>query len=123
MNTRSATAVHCDQAPTISAIGPSTSIAAVRTAQTSEYGRPLDASDAENLGKLNSFRSDKPVPAVEMSYSRSEASRIALAASGRPGMRPEDRTHLARVVAGRTGIAGGTQKSGSTSSSAHPAAL
>ena len=42
-----------------------------------------------------------------MSYSRSEASRIALAASGHLGMRPEDRTHLARVVAGRTGIAGG----------------
>lgn len=33
--------------------------------------------------------------------------RPALAASGGPGMRPEDRTHLARVVAGRTGISGG----------------
>jgi hypothetical protein len=65
-------------------------------------GEPIIAYDLDRL-----FRSDKPVPAAEMSYSRSEASRIALAASGRPGMRPEDRTHLARVVAGRTGIAGG----------------
>ena len=65
-------------------------------------GEPIIAYDLDRL-----FRSDKPVPAAEMSYSRSEASRIALAASGRPGMRPEDRTHLARVVAGRTGIAAG----------------
>jgi hypothetical protein len=65
-------------------------------------GEPIIAYDLDRL-----FRSDKPVPAAEMSYSRSEASRIALAASGGPGMRPEDRTHLARVVAGRTGIAGG----------------
>ena len=65
-------------------------------------GEPIIAYDLDRL-----FRSDKPVPAAAMSYSRSEASRIALAASGRPGMRPEDRTHLARVVAGRTGIAGG----------------
>jgi len=65
-------------------------------------GEPIIAYDLDRL-----FRSDKPVLAAEMSYSRSEASRIALAASGRPGMRPEDRTHLARVVAGRTGVAGG----------------
>jgi len=65
-------------------------------------GEPIIAYDLDRL-----FRSDKPVPAAEMSYSRSEASRIALAASGHLGMRPEDRTHLARVVAGRTGIAGG----------------
>jgi hypothetical protein len=63
-------------------------------------GEPIIAYDLDRL-----FRSEKPVPAAEMSYSRAEASRIALAASGRPGMRPEDRTHLARVVAGRTGIA------------------
>lgn len=65
-------------------------------------GEPIIAYDLDRL-----FRSDKPVAAAEMSYSRSEASRIALAASGRSGMRPEDRTHLARVVAGRTGVAGG----------------
>jgi hypothetical protein len=65
-------------------------------------GEPIIAYDLDRL-----FRSDKPAPAAEMSYSRAEASRIALAASGRPGMRPEDRTHLARVVAGRTGIATG----------------
>jgi hypothetical protein len=65
-------------------------------------GEPIIAYDLDKL-----FRSDKPVPAAEMSYSRSEASRIALAASGRPGMRPEDRVHLVRVVAGRTGIAAG----------------
>jgi hypothetical protein len=65
-------------------------------------GEPIVAYDLDRL-----FRSEKPVPAAEMSYSRAEAARIALAASGRPGLRPEDRTHLARVVAGRTGIAGG----------------
>jgi hypothetical protein len=63
-------------------------------------GEPIIAYDLDRL-----FRSDKPVPAADMSYSRAEASRIALAASGQPGMRPEDRTHLARVVAGRTGVA------------------
>ena len=65
-------------------------------------GEPIIAYDLDRL-----FRSDKPVPAADMSYSRSEAARIALAASGQPGMRPEDRTHLARVVAGRTGVAAG----------------
>ena len=49
-------------------------------------GEPIIAYDLDRL-----FRSQKPVPAAEMSYSRSEASRIALAASGlRVGMRPED---------------------------------
>jgi hypothetical protein len=65
-------------------------------------GEPIIAYDLDRL-----FRSEKPVPAGDMSYSRAEASRIALAASGRPGIRPEDRTHLARVVVGRTGIASG----------------
>lgn len=65
-------------------------------------GEPIIAYDLDRL-----FRSDKSAPAAEMSYSRAEASRIALAASGRPGIRPEDRAHLARVVAGRTGIAAG----------------
>jgi hypothetical protein len=65
-------------------------------------GEPIIAYDLDRL-----FRSDKPVPAADMSYSRAEAARIALAASGRPGMRPEDRIHLARVVAGRTGVSGG----------------
>lgn len=65
-------------------------------------GEPIIAYDLDRL-----FRSEKPVPAADLSYSRAEASRIALAASGRPGIRPEDRTHLARVVGGRTGIAAG----------------
>jgi hypothetical protein len=65
-------------------------------------GEPIIAYDLDKL-----FRSDKQAPAAEMSYSRAEAARIALAASGRPGIRPEDRAHLVRVVAGRTGIAAG----------------
>lgn len=65
-------------------------------------GEPIIAYDLDRL-----FRSERPVAAADMSYSRSEASRIALAASGRPGMRPEDRTYLVRVVTGRTGVAAG----------------
>jgi len=65
-------------------------------------GEPIISYDLDRL-----FRSDKPIPAPDMSCSRAEASRIALAASGRSGMRPDDRAHLARVVAGRTGIAAG----------------
>jgi len=65
-------------------------------------GEPIIAYDLDRL-----FRSDKPAAAAEMSYSRSEASRIALAASGNPGIRPDDRAYLSRVVAGRTGVAAG----------------
>jgi hypothetical protein len=40
-----------------------------------------------------------------LAYSRAEATRILLAATSREGMKPDDRTYLARVVASQTGVA------------------
>jgi hypothetical protein len=40
----------------------------------------------------------------DLTYSRAEAGRILLAATGRQGITPDDRAYLMRLVASRTGI-------------------
>jgi hypothetical protein len=68
-------------------------------APTANAGEALIAYDLDRL-----FRSDRR-PQGDVSYSRAEANRILLAATSRQGMKPDDRTYLARVVATQTGIA------------------
>src|SRR5690349_1760521 len=57
---------------------------------------------AYDLDRL--FRSDRR-PQGDLSYTRSEASRILLAATSREGMKADDRAYLVRFVANQTGIA------------------
>jgi hypothetical protein len=68
-------------------------------APTASAGEALIAYDLDRL-----FRSDRR-PQGDLSYSRAEANRILLSATGREGLKPEDRGYLARVVAAHTGIA------------------
>jgi hypothetical protein len=67
-------------------------------------GEPIIAYDLDRL-----FRSQQaPSPAADLSYSRAEAARIAMRAASRRGSRDlaEDRAHLVRIVAARTGLTG-----------------
>ena len=66
---------------------------------TATSGEALIAYDLDRL-----FRSDRR-PQGDLAYSRAEATRILLAATSREGMKPDDRTYLARVVASQTGVA------------------
>jgi len=66
---------------------------------TATSGEALIAYDLDRL-----FRSDRR-PQGDLTYSRAEATRILLAATSREGMKPDDRTYLARVVASQTGVA------------------
>lgn len=68
-------------------------------APTANAGEALIAYDLDRL-----FRSDGRAQG-DLSYSRAEANRILLAATSREGMKPDDRTYLAHVVASQTGIA------------------
>jgi hypothetical protein len=68
-------------------------------APTANVGEAPIAYDLDRL-----FRSDRR-PQGDVSYSRAEANRILLAATSREGMKPDDRTYLARVVAAQTDIA------------------
>jgi hypothetical protein len=68
-------------------------------APTANAGEALIAYDLDRL-----FRSDRR-PQGELSYSRAEANRILLAATSRDGIKADDRTYLARVVANQTGTA------------------
>jgi hypothetical protein len=63
-------------------------------------GEPLIAYELDRL-----FRTDRRPVEADMTYSRAEAARILLAATGRRGIAPDDRAYLARLVAIRTGIA------------------
>lgn len=63
-------------------------------------GEPLIAYELDRL-----FRTDRRPAEADMTYSRAEAARILLAATGRRGIAPDDRAYLARMVATRTGIA------------------
>jgi hypothetical protein len=75
------------------AVEPATSPAATT-------GEPLIAYELDRL-----FRAERHPPQADLTYSRAEAGRILLAATGRQGISPEDRTYLARLVAATTGIA------------------
>ncbi|MBV8505312.1 MAG: hypothetical protein JOZ11_05815 [Alphaproteobacteria bacterium] len=63
-------------------------------------GEPLIAYELDRL-----FRAERRPAAGDLTYSRAEAGRILLAATGRQGITPEDRAYFVRLVASTTGIA------------------
>jgi hypothetical protein len=69
------------------------------TTPAANTGEALFPYDLDRL-----FRSDKRDQG-NLAYSRAEASRILLTANSRTGMKPDDRSYLARLVASQTGIA------------------
>src|SRR6516162_1040490 len=75
------------------AVGPAAS-------PTAATGEPLIAYELDRL-----FRAERHPPQADLSYSRAEAARILLAATGRQGITPEDRSYLVRLVAADTGAA------------------
>lgn len=75
------------------AVQPATSPAATT-------GEPLIAYELDRL-----FRAERRPTDVDMEYSRAEAGRILLAATGRQGITPDDRAYLVRLAAARTGLA------------------
>ena len=70
------------------------------TSPTATTGEPLIAYELDRL-----FRAERHPSEPGLDYSRAEAGRILLAATGRQGISSEDRTYLARLVAANTGIA------------------
>ncbi len=74
------------------AVQPATSPAATT-------GEPLIAYELDRL-----FRAGQRPFEGDVTYTRAEAGRILLAATGRRGIAPEDRAYLVRLVAARTGI-------------------
>jgi hypothetical protein len=77
-------------APSGGAIGPATSVA----------GENIIAFDIDRL-----FRGDKRGSDTDIAYTRAEAARTLLSASGHSGVTTEDRSYLSRMVAARTGLA------------------
>jgi hypothetical protein len=78
---------------------------ASKTAQTATSpetttGEPLIAYELDRL-----FRAERRPAGGDLTYSRAEAGRILLNASGRQGITPDDRAYLVRLVASHTGIA------------------
>jgi hypothetical protein len=63
-------------------------------------GEPLIAYELDRL-----FRAERHPQEADLTYSRAEAGRILLAATGRQGITSEDRAYLVRLVASKTGIA------------------
>ena len=78
-------------------------LASNATEQASSPATTGESLLAYELDKL--FRAERRPTEAEPTYSRAEAGRILLAASGRQGIPPGDREYLARLVASRTGIA------------------
>jgi len=70
------------------------------TSPTAMTGEPLIAYELDRL-----FRAERHPSEPGLDYSRAEAGRILLAATGRQGISSEDHTYLARLVAANTGIA------------------
>ena len=78
---------------------------------------PVIAYDLDRL-----LRTDRPVPDAETAYGRAEAGRIALAASGRRRLAPDDGAYLARPCPGGPACPRPRRSAGSrTSSPARPA--
>jgi hypothetical protein len=69
------------------------------TSPTATTGEPLIAYELDRL-----FRPGPRPSEGDLTYTRAEAGRLLLAATGRRGIAPEDRTYLVRLVAARTGI-------------------
>jgi hypothetical protein len=76
-------------APAGGPAGPATSIG----------GENIIAYDLDRL-----FRATERRPDTDLTYSRAEAARILLTASGHSGLSDEDRAYLIRLVASRTGL-------------------
>jgi hypothetical protein len=70
------------------------------TSPEATSGEPLIAYELDRL-----FRAERRPVDGDLTYSRAEAGRILLAATGRQGITPDDRGYLVRLVANRTGIA------------------
>jgi len=69
------------------------------TSPAATTGEPLIAYELDRL-----FRAGQRPFEGDLTYTRAEAGRLLLAATGRRGIAPEDRTYLVRLVAARTGI-------------------
>ena len=69
------------------------------TSPVATTGEPLIAYELDRL-----FRPGQRPFEGDLTYTRAEAGRILLAATGRRGIAPEDRTYLVRLVGARTGI-------------------
>ena len=83
-----------------SVAGVASKVVGPATSPTATTGEPLIAYELDRL-----FRADRHPPQADLNYSRAEAGRILLAASGRQGITPEDRAYLVRIVAADTGTA------------------
>jgi hypothetical protein len=69
------------------------------TSPVATTGEPLIVYELDRL-----FRAGQRPFEGDLTYTRAEAGRILLAATGRRGIAPEDRTYLVRLVAARIGI-------------------
>ena len=78
----------------------SKAIAPAAASPAATAGEPLIAYELDRL-----FRAERHPSEPGLDYSRAEAGRILLAATGRQGISSEDRIYLARLVAANTGIA------------------
>ncbi|MFL6689345.1 MAG: hypothetical protein ACJ8IR_04030 [Alphaproteobacteria bacterium] len=76
--------------PGSGAAGPATSVAGENTI-------------AYELDQL--FRTERPLPAADMTYARAEAARILLTSSGHSGVSQEDRDYLTMLVSTRAHVA------------------
>jgi len=81
-----------------SVAGVASKVVGPATSPTATAGEPLIAYELDRL-----FRADRHPPQADLNYSRAEAGRILLAASGRQGITPDDRASLVRIVAADTG--------------------
>jgi hypothetical protein len=84
-----------------SVAGVASKVVGPATSPTATTGEPLIAYELDRL-----LRAERhPPPQVDLNYSRAEAGRILLAATGRQGISAEDRAYLERLVAAATGAA------------------
>jgi hypothetical protein len=79
-----------------------------RLAASSGASGPAVSLGAENIVAYDLdhlFRSDRRPAGIDMTYSRAEAGRILLTASGHNGVAPDDRAYLVRLVGQVAGLA------------------
>jgi hypothetical protein len=83
-----------------SVAGVASKAVAPATSPTATTGESLIAYELDRL-----FRAERHPPEAAVNYSRAEAGRILLAATGRQGISAEDRAYLVRLVVADTGAA------------------
>src|ERR1700730_4129044 len=83
-----------------SVASPASKAAQPASSPEATTGEPLVAYELDRL-----FRAERRPANSDLAYSRAEAGRILLAATGRQGITPDDRAYLVRLVASNTGIA------------------